>query len=617
MMLAIFIFGANMFAQTKDDEVLISDSFENYTVGNKIAQEAVAAGYDHWTTWSGTIGGNEDGVVSDAFASDGTKSGYLTYGVDQVLLLGGYESGTYDLEFDILVPNGKNGYFNILHSFNGAGSTWAMQCYLHMTNDGQNSTPAPGHGTVHAGGSAVADIACVYDEWMHFRLHVDTDNDEAKYYYTAPGGEEQLIHTWQWSLDSFGNNTVGRKLDAMDFFPPSNAATSEYYLDNVIFTRIGGESAASLSFNPTEINVEIDKDETESVDITIDNSGNSIGDWTAWVDFGEGTGGSAQNFVNYDVEPGENTSLVGFTGDNPFLVEVGAMYPASFYGSSVMGTKITKAQYYIGISQTGNGLEPNTPLVFRIYGQGLHGQPNAVLAEKTIPASNILDGWNEVTFDTPVNLTGYNVWVTCEFTQAAGGHPLNLDGGTPVPYGDMYRTHGGGIFKSVNEGASDNYGNFHIRITCEGNPVVGTWASLSKPEGTMMAGASDNVSVNVNAVDLNAGEEYEANVKFITNDPEHLEVNIPLHLQVGSESVAEMGNTLFNIYPNPTKANVTIEGENINTVAIYNVNGKLIDIVKATGMNTTIDMGQYGRGIYFFNVTDNNNNTSVQRIVVQ
>ena len=53
--------------------------------------------------------------------------------------------------------------------------------------------------------------------------------DIAEYYYTAPGEEEQLIHSWTWSLNSAGTATVGRKLAAMDFFPPQNAANSMYY----------------------------------------------------------------------------------------------------------------------------------------------------------------------------------------------------------------------------------------------------------------------------------------------------------------------------------------------------------------------------------------------------
>lgn len=612
-LVAVFFYG-NITAQT----VLIEDSFEQYTVGNKIAAEAGAAGNDWWTTWDNTPGSNTDGVVSDAQASDGTKSGYLTYGVDQVLLLGGQESGTFDLEFDIYVPEGKNGYFNILHEFNGAGSTWAMQCYLNMTNDGQSSTPAPGHGTLHAGGNAVADIPCVSDAWMHFRLHVDTDADEAKYYYTMPGGEETLAHTWQWSLDSFGEHTVGRKLDAMDFFPPENAATSEFYLDNFKFTRIGGETHSSLNFDQTEIYQELNPDETASIDINISNAeGTSIGDWSGWVDFGEGEGGTQTAAINYDAEPGDQTQLVGINATDPILIEVGAMYPATSYGGAVMGTQITKAKYFLGLSQEGtNGLEPNTPLTFRVYGQGLNGQPSEKLAEKVLPANQIVPEWNEVTFDQPVPLTGYNVWVTVEFTQAVEGFAMNFDGAaTPVPFGDMYRTNGGGAFAACSEVFSSIYGNFHIRATCQGAPIDGSWAALSKPEGTMPAGGSDKVSVNINSINQSNGTNLQANIKFVTNDPENQTVVIPLTLHVGLDAVSET-NTLCRVYPNPTEGSIVLNGENLNRVAVYNMSGQLVRVVELNSVVNNIDLDVQA-GVYFLNVYDNAGNNSVSRIVVK
>jgi hypothetical protein len=77
---------------------------------------------------------------------------------------------------------------------------------------------------------------------MHFRLHVDTYADTARYYYTAPGENEVLIYEWQWSLDTYGNNVVGSGLEAMNFYPPQNAANSEYYLDNISFTRSRDEA---------------------------------------------------------------------------------------------------------------------------------------------------------------------------------------------------------------------------------------------------------------------------------------------------------------------------------------------------------------------------------------
>ena len=71
-----------------------------------------------------------------------------------------HKSDVYDLEFDILIPEGKNGYFNILHDFNGGSSTWALESHLHMSS---SSTSAPGQGAVVAGGLNET-IVCVYNE---------------------------------------------------------------------------------------------------------------------------------------------------------------------------------------------------------------------------------------------------------------------------------------------------------------------------------------------------------------------------------------------------------------------------------------------------------------------
>ena len=600
-----------------NDEVLIADDFEAYTVGNKIAVEAQAAGNDWWTTWSENPGSAEDGVV----ATNGSKCGHLTYNNDQVLLLGGYESGTYDLAFDILVPNGKNGYFNILHDFNGAGSTWAMQAYLHMTNDGQTSTQAAGHGTIHAGGNSVADIPCVYDEWMHFRLHVDTDLDVAEFYYsTESNPTETMLCTWQWSLDSFGESTVGRKLDAMNFFPPENAATSEYYLDNFTFTRIGAESHASLEFNQENIQVWIPEDETETVEIAISNAnGTSIGDWTAWIDFGEGETNNVTTQINYDVEPSESSSLVGFTTEEPRLYEVAAMYPGSSYAGSAMGTQIISAQYYCVESTSGLGIVSGTPLTFRVYGQGLNGQPGEVLAEKVVPYNQInTQDWTVATFDTPVALTGYNVWVSCEYTQAVDGYAMTFDGTAYQPHSGYFRANGGGAFLSCGpDQMSQDYGCLHIRLNVKGAPVTGSWATLSKPEGSIAIGETDHLNVNINSIGLSEGDVYEANIIFKTNDPENNEVVIPLVLNVDADNVVENGASAFTVYPNPTTANVTVEGENINAISIYNAAGQLVNVVRANGEKTVVDMSNFGAGVFFFNIVDNANNTTVQRVVVK
>ena len=586
-----------------NEEVLIYDPFEEYNDGGKIAVEGAAAGHDWWTTWSNAPGGGEDGVVA---TFDGTKCGHLTYGNDQVLLLGDEENGVYDLEFDILVPQGKNGYFNILHHFAGGNSTWAMQCYLHLTNDGQNSTSAPGQGTIHAGSNNTATVNCVYDDWMHFRLHVDTDTDIAQYYYTAPGEEEILVCQWQWSLDSFGENTAGRTLGAMNFYPPLNAATSEYYLDNFSFKKIGGESAPEMVVTPAEVNEGLEVNDMAMVDITINNDGNSMGDWSGWVDFGQGTDGTAGSDLMYH----DGTLYTGIGHSEEHTREIAIRLTPQMYAGAAMGKKLVSAQFQTG-SENGSA---DGNYTFRLYGQGINDQPGELLAEKTVN-STALGTWITATFDEAVYLTGQEVWVSVSMLQAANQYPLSMDGQHlgQVQNGNWLATDGGSFSHCYSEGNFD--GAWMITAHCEGNNIPGGWASLSKTNGSILGGNNETITLNLNSIGLTVGEVYEANLIINTNDAENPHFEIPITLSVSGVSVEETSNAMASVYPNPASTSVTLEGENLNTVAIYNVAGQLVRIVKLDGAVNTIDMNVEA-GVYFFSIYDNAGNNMVQRVVI-
>ena len=587
-----------------NDVVLIEDPFEEYTVGNKIAAEAIAAGHDWWTTWSNAPGGNEDGVVIDL---NGNQCGHLTYGNDQVLLLGDEENGNYDLEFDILIPEGKNGYFNILHHFAGSNSTWAMQCYLHLTNDGQNSTSAPGQGTIHAGSNGTATLTnVVYDQWMHFRLNVDTDTDVANYYYTAPGEEEVLVCTWQWSLDSFGNNTVGRTLAAMNFYPPENAATSEYYLDNFSFKKIGGESAPELSITPEEVNVTLGEDDVTTVEVTIENSGNSIGDWAGWLDFGEGANGTQTADLYY--HNGDVTGSTGIGSSDAYTREFGIRLPSTAYAGAAMGMQITSAKFYVNSYKSSDN-----NYIFRVYGQGLHNQPGELLTEKTVTTS-ATEQWITATFDEPVYMTGQAVWVTVQLEQAAGEYPMTMDGGEygEEQDGNWLSTSGNNFNHCYSAG---NFGGaWMLTATCQGELIPGTWATVDKFEGAIMGGQSEVITVTLNTIGMEQGT-YRADLTINTNDEDLPHVVIPVILTADLDAVAENESKMVSIYPNPAVNQVTLTGENLSTLAIYNVAGQLVRIVKLNEVNNTIDMNVEA-GVYFFSVYDNNGGNTVTRVVI-
>ena len=587
-----------------NDEVLLFEPFEEYTVGNKIAAEAVAAGHDWWTTWSNAPGGNEDGVVANW---ESTQCGHLTYGNDQVLLLGDEENGNYDLEFDILVPEGKNGYFNILHHFAGSNSTWAMQCYLHLTNDGQNSTSAPGQGTIHAGSNGTATLTnVVYDQWMHFRLNVDTDTDVANYYYTAPGEDEVLVCTWQWSLDSFGNNVVGRTLAAMNFYPPENAATSEYYLDNFSFKKIGGESAPELSVDPENVQVELMEDDMTTVAVTINNDGNSIGDWAGWLDFGQGGAGSQTAQLYY--HNGDVNSASGIGSSDAYSREFGIRLPANAYAGAAMGMRITSAEFFVN-----QYAAADHNYTFRVYGQGLHNQPGELLAEKSLNTTTTED-WISVNFDEPVYMTGQAMWVTVALEQAADEYPMTMDGGEygEESDGNWLSTSGNSFNHCYSAGSFG--GAWMINVNCEGELIPATWATIDKTEGAILGGNSETITLTLNSIGLSMGTNYEANLIINTNDEEMAHVEIPVLLAV-TDGVEETVAQLASVYPNPATSTITLEGENLSAVAIYNVAGQLVRIEKLGSVSNTIAL-DLEAGVYFFSIYDNNGNNGVQRVVI-
>ena len=150
-------------------------------------------------------------------------------------------------------------------------------------------------------------------------------------------------------------------------------------------------------------------------------------------------------------------------------------------------------------------------------------------------------------------------------------------------------------------------------MVCEGTPVVGGYATLSKTYGSLPIGGSDEITVNLSSIGVAEGT-YEAAVKFVTNDPAQPTVEIPLTLKVNGVNVEEVMGEAYNIFPNPTSGLVTIEAENINYIAIYNSVGQLVNVVKSE--NNTVDMSSYDNGVYYFNIVDNAGQNSLQRVVV-
>ena len=499
------------FVEIGDDiEVLLTEPFEEYAVGNKVAVEALNAGHDWWTTWSNAPGSAEDAVVAN---NGGSQCAFISDAVDAVFLLGDHDRGEYNIEFDILIPEGSNGYFNALHHFAGTSSSWALQCYLHLYDDGDNSFEDPGHGMVHAGSNNTCSFTCLYDEWMHFCIHVNADLDLGELYCNGA-----LLCQWQWSLDSFGNNTIDRNISAMNVFAPMS--NSEFFVDNINFKRIGGETAPDFSINPSEVSLTLGEDEISSVDVTIDNIGSSIGEWYGWIEFGQGENGSQTASLSYY----NGDYYEGIGSNTEASREMAIRLPESYYSGSAMGMRITSVDFFVGPSYK----SIDDHYTFRLYAQNVLNQPGELLAETTLYYSDY-NAWITATFDEDVYLTGQTIWATVELLQGANEYPMSID------HTDQGEEYDGNWLKTNNSRFTHCYsdgafgGVWMINVNCEGTLVPNAWAILNKESGTLYAGESDAITLTLNSAGLDRGY-YNANLVLMTTDVNHAQVEIPITL---------------------------------------------------------------------------------------
>ncbi len=198
---------------------ILDDNLDSYVAGPIGPQAA------HWSTWSGTEGGAEDGVVSIEQSSTPSNSmkieGTLATGgaQDVLLLLGDKTSGHYILSWDYFVPTGKGAYYNIQH-LAAAGAEYGIQV---------NFNPG-GTGAMDAGAANAKTFTFPHDAWFSIVHYIDLDNDWTTLYIN-----NQFVYGWPFSWTSF--TQVGTaQLSSIDFFPRNT--TDKFYVDDIYLAAI-------------------------------------------------------------------------------------------------------------------------------------------------------------------------------------------------------------------------------------------------------------------------------------------------------------------------------------------------------------------------------------------
>ena len=96
-------------------------------------------------------------------------------------------------------------------------------------------------------------------------------------------------------------------------------------------------------------------------------------------------------------------------------------------------------------------------------------------------------------------------------------------------------------------------------------------------------------------------------------------LNPRIYVVLGLGGVLSVNNVVdhsTNIFPNPTKKNITIENSNfkINTVELYNIAGQLVKSENVNSMSTNLNVSDLKKGIYILEIKSNE--TSIRRKLI-
>ncbi len=342
-------------------DAIICDNFDNYAAGTTTGSNAA-----HWSTWSGTIGGPEDGIVSAEQANSAPNSMLVQEGGSQdvLLLLGDRATGVYSLSWKMYIPAGKIGYHNIQNEAT-PGIQWNHEVYFGQ--NGANGAATPGTGIENSPNNATFSFP--HDSWFDVRYTLDLDNDQAAFFVNGT-----LITTWVFD----GN------LGSIDFFS-ANATTNRFYIDDVIYEQM-----------PSCRNFAVICDNFEMYPVPGFTGANG-GDW--WSTWSGAEGGAEDGILtNEQASSGLTSMKVGNSGAQDVLLLLGNRADGIYRLSYNMYIPAGSHAYFNVQNEETPGVQWNLDLYFN-RGAGTAGGPTpgiGVVEQSGTTFTVIEDQWFEV-----------------------------------------------------------------------------------------------------------------------------------------------------------------------------------------------------------------------------
>lgn len=180
---------------------------------------------------------------------------------------------------------------------------------------------------------------------------------------------------------------------------------------------------------------------------------------------------------------------------------------------SLKGMSIEGIDVYMGTTGSGS-------LV--VYGQKTQSEPGELLASQSVTFN--ADEWNHLSFDSPVELTGEDLWIGLEVP--AGSYMIGLDYGPALKgYSDLIKSDKQYYLTDLGYNT-----NLCMSTRLTGTSPATSWLTLDKESVSVPAGGSQEINATISPAGLDSLTTYEAAIVASSNDPVSAYVEVPVYL---------------------------------------------------------------------------------------
>jgi len=570
------------FSQT----TVFEDNFDSYTVGEGIAYQS--SDWWQWDNQNPPLGNAGDALISDVQSVSASNSMNIVNDKDIVYRFGNQTSGRFGVEFNMfIVDDATNGaYFNVEHVF---GSNWAFSVFFDETGEVNLGDGLP--------------VLTTYTKGTWFKVTLDFNiNDNL----TTMWFDTDSITSFAFNAGSGGTSNI---LDCINFYGNHGTGyqneNSDYFVDDFKFIEVVAETPANLVIDETPIVVNANQFTSETIHFENDGAipltyrAYAVYDYNATF-----TGSEEVDILTHTTNaPDANPQPFGIApaGDpigtqrkmttryyNEKLQDLIGMSIDSvlFVSEYVQGDSVQ-----VSILERGSYID-HTALGAKIDSQSFYNIiPNAIQFV-VLDEPYLLDG-EEISVEFGMGVFHPDsALYAVEFT--AVGEPVGATNGNYVNF---------------NSGYAGSFYNNYIIVYCSGIRWP-KWLNVDAANGTLNAGASDDITLTFTTADLTIGETYTAKVVFGCDAPNKEFSEVPVTITVIT-GLDEAGNGTEKIgvlsYPNPTTNyfNITSDAE-ITDLQVVSQSGQVVYSNSVNSKTVKIDMNTLPEGIYFAKVTVNN-----------